>query len=137
MRKQKQRKVLGQAFSKPGQGVTDFISGGALGFDQIAAALILSKKEKGCNVRLILALPCRNQDVFWVEEQKELYRYLLAGADKTVCTSETYAEGCIQNHIVTWLIGRPLHLRYQHFGDGISQTVAFAQQRGLKVVNVA
>ena len=29
------------------QGVTDFISGGALGFDQIAASLIVAKKEMG------------------------------------------------------------------------------------------
>lgn len=36
------------------QGVTNFISGGVLGFDQIAASLIVAKKEMGYNVRLIL-----------------------------------------------------------------------------------
>lgn len=30
-----------------GLGVTNFISGGALGFDQIAASLIVAKKEMG------------------------------------------------------------------------------------------
>lgn len=41
------------------QGVTSFISGGAPGFDLVAAALIVAKKEIGRNVRLIFALPTK------------------------------------------------------------------------------
>ena len=44
-----------------GDGVTNFISGGALGFDQMAASLILAKKEMGKQIRLIFALPYKNQ----------------------------------------------------------------------------
>lgn len=62
-------------------GVTDFISGGALGFDQIAASLIVAKKEMGRDIRLIFALPCKNQDVLWNEKQRELYQNLLHEAD--------------------------------------------------------
>ena len=40
------------------KGVTDFISGGALGFDLMAAALIADKKEMGAAIRLIFMLPC-------------------------------------------------------------------------------
>ncbi len=121
-----------------GQGVTDFISGGALGFDQIAAALILSKKEKGCNVRLILALPCHNQEDCWAEEQKELYRYLLAGADEIVYVSETHTEGCIKKRNC-YMVDRSAYCicACQRFLGGVSQTVGYAQQKGLKVVNVA
>ena len=43
-------------------GITTFISGGALGFDQMAAAFIAAKKETGYAIDLILALPCRDQD---------------------------------------------------------------------------
>ncbi|MGD0856010.1 MAG: hypothetical protein ABSA18_09440 [Dehalococcoidia bacterium] len=32
------------------QGVTDFVSGGTLGFDQIAASLIIAKKEISSNI---------------------------------------------------------------------------------------
>ena len=64
-----------------GQGVTDFISGGALGFDQIAASLIVAKKEMGHDIRLIFALPCRNQDELWNAEQKKLFYGLLGEAD--------------------------------------------------------
>lgn len=66
-----------------GQGVTDFIVGGALGFDQLAASLIAAKKEMGESIRLIFALPCRNQDEQWSAEQKRLYFSLLKEALKS------------------------------------------------------
>ncbi|MEA4852858.1 MAG: hypothetical protein VB082_01130 [Christensenella sp.] len=50
------------------QGVTDFISGRAIGFDQIAASLIVAKKEMGNDIRLVFALLCRNQDMLWSTE---------------------------------------------------------------------
>ena len=55
------------------QGVRNFISGGALGYDQICASLIISKKQQGANIRLIFALPCHNQDEKWTDRQKQLY----------------------------------------------------------------
>jgi len=55
------------------QGVVNYISGGALGFDQIAASLIIAKKEMGCAIRLVFALACENQDALWNDAQKRLY----------------------------------------------------------------
>ena len=55
------------------EGVTTFLSGGALGFDQIAASLIATKKEMGYNIRLVMALPCRGQDDLWTAKEKQLY----------------------------------------------------------------
>ena len=78
------------------QGVTDFISGGALGFDQIAASLILAKQEMGLPVRLILALPCQNQDALWNAEQRRLYHYLLGAADDICYISEQYSDNCMK-----------------------------------------
>lgn len=82
------------------QGITDFISGGALGFDQIAASLIHAKKEMGHKIRLIFALPCTNQDANWNDEQKQLYRALLLRADEVIYVSEVYKNGCVKkrNH---------------------------------------
>ena len=79
-----------------GQGVTDFISGGALGFDQIAASLIVAKKEMGHNVRLIFALPCRNQDELWDADQKRLYHSLLDEADEIIYVSKEYTDSCMK-----------------------------------------
>lgn len=79
-----------------GDGVTDFISGGALGFDQIAASLIIAKKQMGRNIRLVLALPCRDQDQFWNERQRALYQNLLKEADEIIYISERYSPLCMK-----------------------------------------
>ena len=77
-------------------GVTIFISGGALGFDQMAASAVLDKKEKGYNIQLVMALPCRGQDDLWTTKQKQLYTQLLNKADSIKYVSETYTNGCMK-----------------------------------------
>lgn len=82
------------------QSVTNFISGGALGFDQLAASLIITKKEMGQPIRLIFALPCKNQDELWHNNQKKLYHNLLSEADEIIYLSESYHDTCMaeRNH---------------------------------------
>lgn len=120
------------------QGVTDFISGGALGFDQIAASLVIAKKEMGRNIRLILALPCRNQDKLWNDEQKRLYRNLLAEADEVVYVSEEYSDGCMKKRnrfMVDCSDYCVCALLYT--SSGTDYTVKYARQKGVKILNVA
>lgn len=120
-----------------GQGVTDFISGGALGFDQLAAMLVVAKRERGHNVRLILALPCKNQDDFWAEEQKELYRYLLDKADEIIYVSEKYSDGCMKKRNY-YMVDRSAYCicAWLHPLGGTAQTVAYARQKRIKVINI-
>lgn len=120
------------------QGVTDFISGGAIGFDQIAASLIIAKKEMGRDIRLIFALPCSNQDERWSKEQKKLYRGLLAEADEIVYISEEYTDDCMKKrnkHMVDRSAYCICALSYPRSGTG--QTVRYARQKGIRVINVA
>lgn len=120
------------------KGVTDFISGGALGFDQIAASLIIAKKEMGQKIRLIFALPCKNQDEHWTNEQKRLYHNILAEADEVIYVAEEYTNGCMKkrNHYIVD------HSAYcvcalLHPISGTDQTVRYARQKGLVVLNIA
>lgn len=120
------------------EGVTDFISGGALGFDQIATSLVIAKKEMGANIRLIFALPCRNQDEDWTAEQKLLYRSLLFEADEIRYISEEYSLDCMKKrnyymvensgYCICALIKTP---------SGTSQTVRYAKEKGLHIMHVA
>ena len=43
-----------------------FIAGGALGYDTLAEQIVLDKKRENPDVRLILALPCRDQTKTWL-----------------------------------------------------------------------
>lgn len=120
------------------QGVTVFISGGALGFDQIAASLIIAKKEVGRDIRLVFALPCKNQDEFWNAEQKRLYRNLLAEADEIIYVSEEYADGCMKKRN-RYMVDQSSYCicALLHPHSGTDQTVGYARQEGLKIINVA
>lgn len=118
-------------------GVKDFISGGALGFDQIAAALIVVKKEMGRKIRLRFALPCKNQDELWTEKQRALYRGLLSEADKIIYISEAYDDSCMKkrNSYMVENSGCCIcALLYKRSGTG--QTVCLAQKKGLRIINV-
>lgn len=119
------------------QGVTNFISGGALGFDTIAASLIVAKKQMGEDIRLIMALPCKNQDERWDSRQREVYHNLLAQADEVVYVSELYYVGCMKkrnkymvdqsNYCVCALL---------HERSGTGQTVRYAERKGATILNV-
>ncbi len=120
------------------QGVTTFISGGRSGFDQIAASLIVAKKEMGGKIRLLFVLPCKNQDDFWGPEQKEFYHKLLPEADEVIYVSQEYRDDCIkkQKH---YMIDRSAYCICAYFcpAGRTSQTIRYARKKGLKIINVA
>lgn len=120
------------------QGVTDFISSGALGFDQIAASLIVAKKEMGINIRLIFALLCRNQEESWNAEQKRLYRNLLAQTDEIIYISERCTDECIKKRN-RYIVDRSAYCicTQMYPKGGTAQTVKYARQKRLEIINVA
>ncbi len=119
------------------QGVTEFISGAALGFDKIAVSLILAKKEMGHDIRLIFALPCRNQDELWSAEQKKLYRGLLAEADEIIYVSEENANGCTKkcNRYMVDRSGYCICAQLYPTGE-IALMVRYARIKRLKIFNI-
>jgi len=78
------------------QGVRDFYAGGALGFDTMAALIVLKLKRKYKHIRLILLLPCKNQTKGWPQTDKNVYDHILKKADEVVYISEQYYQGCMQ-----------------------------------------
>ena len=120
------------------QGVTDFISGGAVGFDQIAASMIIAKRQMGIKVRLIFALPCRDQDKDWSPEHQRLYRNLLDEADEVHYISEAYHNGCMKLRNA-YMVDKSAHCicALLQVRTGTSQTVNMAQKKGLNIINTA
>jgi len=120
------------------QGVRYFGAGGALGFDTMAALAVLRLKPEYPHIRLILVLPCKEQDKGWDEPNKKTYNQILRQADKVVYVSEQYARGCMHE--------RNRHL-VEHSGacvcyltgtkGGTADTVRYARQKGLQIINLA
>ena len=74
-------------------GVTNFIAGGALGFDTLAEQTVLELKG-----RLTLALPCppEEQTAKWTKNQQTVYNEILHKADEVLIISPHYVNGCMQ-----------------------------------------
>lgn len=77
------------------KGCVDFLCGGSIGADTFFALSVLKHKEKYKNIKLILYLPCREQDKLWNQQQKEQYKEILEKADEVVYISEHYTDSCM------------------------------------------
>ncbi len=75
-------------------GVRTFLNGMAVGFDLMAAELLLSHREEYPNIRLIACIPCEGQDKYYSPDDKIRYYNVLLLAEKLVF-SERYHKGCM------------------------------------------
>lgn len=64
------------------KGYTKVISGMAQGVDTIAALATIELINEGHNIKLISAIPCRDQDKYWSAKDKYIYNYILSNVDK-------------------------------------------------------
>lgn len=60
-------KVIEQLYNK---GVIFFGAGGSYGFDALAEKAVLRARERHSDIKLILVLPCKDQDKYWNEKIK-------------------------------------------------------------------
>ena len=120
------------------QGITIFVSGGAVGFDQLAAAAVLKARETNPDVTLVIMQPCRDQDARWKLEDQFAYRRLLNAADRTVCLSEQYYQGCMEARNKVMVEISSVCVAYFTRGrTGTAQTIRMAREQGLTVINLA
>lgn len=78
-----------------GLGIRSFIAGGALGFDMLAAHTVLALKSTYPDVKLTVAVPCRDHDAKWSAASKDELKQILAEADRVTYVSEAYDRGCM------------------------------------------
>lgn len=119
-------------------GVLTFISGGALGFDTLAALTVLELKQKNPQISLVMALPCRDQHQRWSERDKFTYEEILKVADDIYFLSESYCTGCmhLRNKFMVQQSSRCIAY-YTGKNGGTAHTLRLAREYGLTVLNVA
>lgn len=120
-------------------GVEDFIVGGALGFDTIAAECILNLKNKYPNIKLHLYLPCYNQYSYWSDEDKYKWHMLASQADDyKYITESDYVDGCMHKRNHAMVDDAYYGLAYCLLErSGTGATVRYAEQKGRIVENIA
>lgn len=120
------------------EGFTDFLSGGAMGFDLLAAELTLELRELRPEVRLLMILPCPGQDARWPEEERRRYAEVLSRADLVRYTSDRYYGGCMLARDRTLAEAADCCLCYMTRGNsGTAYTVRRALLRDVPVINLA
>ena len=77
------------------RGFTRFASGGAMGFDLLAAELVLELKAARPELELHMILPCKGQDRAYSVGDRVRYRQVLEQADSVRYTAEDYYDGCM------------------------------------------
>ena len=93
-------------------GAKSFRTGGALGFDTLAAIAVLKARKKHPDIRLELILPCPSQTQNWADTDIRCYEKIKKKADEYKYVSEFYYDGV-------------LHLRNDQLVEGADVCIAF------------
>ncbi|MFI3323375.1 MAG: SLOG family protein [Rikenellaceae bacterium] len=114
-----------------------FLSGGAVGFDLMAAEEVVALRLQYHDVQLVLVTPFDGQDAKYPERDKELYASLLSEADRVVRIAESYSLGAYhqRNEYLVENCGE-LIAYSSGKGRGTVSTMRRAVKRGVQVTNI-
>lgn len=124
------------------QKVTDFYTGGAVGWDALAALTVLKLRESYPEVKLHLVLPCpfAEQSAKWNEAQKEEHKHIASLADTKEFTSEHLGKNTMKIRNARLVeLATDYCICYwnpKHYRSGTGQTVRMAQKKGIEVINL-
>ena len=115
-------------------GYVYFISGMALGFDIICAEIVLELKKKYPHIKLVCAIPCKNQDKLWSDEYKKRYHKILSKADTIRYIAEEYTKTCMleRNDYMLKNSSKVIAL-FNGLQGGTKSTIQKAEKMGLMV----
>lgn len=118
-------------------GVIYYGTGGALGFDTLAAQVVIEKRKQYPQIKLILVLPCQDQTVNWDVKDIETYYNIMQQANKTVFTSKKYHPGCMfkrNRHLVDNSSYCIAYLEKET--GGTAYTVNYANEKDIHIYNL-
>ena len=119
-------------------GCRDFYTGGAIGFDTLAAERVLCYRESHADVRLILMLPCRDQCTGWSAEDTAAYYRILNECDMYRYVSDAYDDRAMYRRNMELVGVSDACIAYvTRAASGAGQTLRAAEKSGLATVNLA
>lgn len=133
------RKYLEENIQKHAEnGVTDFISGGARGFDLLAALAVLGLKRNFPDIRLLLYLPYPGFEKNWPEKDISILHTIAGLANDAQYISDSYSRECMKKRNTALVRDAYYGIAFrltQH--SGTAQTMAIAKGYGREVINIA
>ena len=120
------------------EGVCGFLCGGAMGFDTLAAEMVLEARSRFPEITLTLALPCPEQADRWPERARRRYAEIRDAADEVVYVSEAYTRFCMMQRNRYMVDHASVLVCYlTEPTGGTAGTVKYALQKGITVENLA
>lgn len=101
-----------------GEGYIDFLCGMAVGFDMLAAELVLKLKADYPQIRLIACIPCEGQSKYFQSAQKSRYKRILQACDEVRVLSDRYYKGCMQARDRYMVENSHLIIAYKRVNEG-------------------
>ena len=118
--------------------VRNFITGGAVGFDLLAAETLIGMRFFFKDIRLILALPCEYHYSKWSENEQQRFFNIAESADETVYVTRKYENGCmlrrdrfmvdVSRYCISYCVRR---------AGGTYYTVRYAYKNNLDVTEIS
>lgn len=119
-------------------GIRYFGCGGVLGFDTIAAQSVIECRKRYPHIRLILILPCKEQDRFWLPKDQAMYKRIIGASNKVVYTSSSYYNGCMQKRNCFLVDNSSICVCYlTEETGGTAYTVSDAARKKCTIINLA
>ena len=119
------------------RGYHTFVAGGALGFDTIAAEVVLKLKKKYPHIKLIVVAPFAGQSSEWDLSSQLKYERIREYADDYICLSAGYTPTCMKKRNLYLVEMSDVCISYclrERSGSG--QTVNFAKEHGLEIIDI-
>ena len=134
----RQRVKDGIAYLYSTMNITTFYTGGALGFDTLAAEAVIECRRQYPDIHLSMVLPCADQAARWSTEDRMHYERIKKNANSVICLAEHYSSGCMHQRNRYLVDHSSICICYltEQVG-GTAYTVKYAREQGLKVNNLA
>lgn len=131
------KKVLAEQIKKlADNGVTDFLTGLALGVDTWAALSVLGLQKENPALKLHCILPGREQADPWTVSERGVYQSILEQADSVVYVNRNYTRNCMleRNHFLVDHCDFLLAVYNGERRGGTAATVRYAQKANREII---
>lgn len=121
------------------KGVVFYGCGGALGYDTLAAQLLMKlRDDEGLPIKLILVAPFENFTNRWSPEQQRIFREMLPKYNKVVYKEQYPSKGAYLSRDRHLVDGSAYCIAYCNRNTGgTAYTVDYARKNGLQIFNTA
>lgn len=119
------------------KGYKIFYTGGAVGFDTLAAQAVLSLREQYPDIHLRLLLPCPDQDSRWNLRDRHAYHRILQAADSAEYLSRSYSSYAMLKRNRELVNRSQFCIAYlNREKGGTAFTVRYAEKSGIPIKNL-